>query len=351
MNVGQRRGGEWDEGSEEEERKPLTDGSTADLTHYGRFQYQYLWVAGVAALLGATLLAACLLAVSEGTSELSRVLSMAARSGVAGGASMFVNVLAFMWLRTTINYQQASVGLGSFAAMRMLYAEGGVARFYRGLLPALAQGPLCRFGDTAANAGAAALIPQLWFSGANGHAHFKILAVTLAGTTLAAAWRLLVTPIDTLKTTLQVSGAVAAGQLHRKVRRYGPCVLWDGGYGGAAASAVGYFPWFLTYNTLDARLPAVSGRAFYVVRNAALGLCASIVSDLASNGVRVVKVVKQTSSTQISYAAALRSILLSEGTAGLRRGLGTKLVANGIQACVFSVMWRLLRDAMAPAHS
>ena len=37
-----------------------------------------------------------------------------------------------------------------------LYAEGGVGRFYQGLTPALIQGPISRFGDTAANEGAAA---------------------------------------------------------------------------------------------------------------------------------------------------------------------------------------------------
>ena len=31
--------------------------------------------------------------------------------------------------------------------------SGGIPRFYRGLLPALVQGPLSRFGDTAANTG------------------------------------------------------------------------------------------------------------------------------------------------------------------------------------------------------
>ena len=35
----------------------------------------------------------------------------------------------------------------------MLYKDGGVRRFYRGVGPALLQGPLSRFGDTAANVG------------------------------------------------------------------------------------------------------------------------------------------------------------------------------------------------------
>ena len=57
-----------------------------------------------------------------------------------------------MWLRTTINYQYR-YGTTTGQALRTLYKEGGIPRFYRGLLPALVQGPLSRFGDTAANAG------------------------------------------------------------------------------------------------------------------------------------------------------------------------------------------------------
>ena len=47
--------------------------------------------------------------------------------------------------------------MGTKEALKHLYKEGGVVRFYRGLGPALLQGPLSRFGDTAANAGAGVL--------------------------------------------------------------------------------------------------------------------------------------------------------------------------------------------------
>lgn len=49
---------------------------------------------------------------------------------------------------------QYRYGTTTTEALRHLYREGGVVRFYRGLGPALLQGPLSRFGDTAANAGA-----------------------------------------------------------------------------------------------------------------------------------------------------------------------------------------------------
>lgn len=94
-----------------------------------------------------------------------------------------VNVAAFMWLRTIMCYQQAhgtkmaEVSLGLFAfqmlhlvptsltnlyhvtlpplqqAIRTLYRQGGVRRFYHGFVPALIHAPISRFGDTAANAG------------------------------------------------------------------------------------------------------------------------------------------------------------------------------------------------------
>lgn len=322
--------------------------------HVRRFSLQYALVAAALALIFATVLAACVSALAPsggrgGTragshdQDVWQVLGAAARSGVAGGASMVLNVLAFMWLRTTVNYQQAHVSVGAAQAIRSLYADGGVPRFYRGLPFALVQGPLCRFGDTAANAGVAALLPRPWFWSGERHA----LAVTVVAAALAACWRLLICPVDTLKTSLQVSGAEASQRLRRKAERHGPCVLWEGGYGGAAASAIGYLPWYFTYNLLDVRLPAAAGHVSYVLRHAVLGLCASVVSDVASNGARVVKVVKQTSAVQISYRSALGAVVRAEGSAGLCRGLGTKLVTNALQACVFTVVWRLLRDALA----
>jgi hypothetical protein len=343
---------------EEEERplRPLERGEYAPSSdwqlaraHRERFTGEYVLVScavlAVLLILVASVVGA--LSPSTGSSELGRVLGAAAQSGVAGGISMIVNVFAFMWLRTTVNYQQAHVAVGAAAALRELYADGGIRRFYRGLAPALLQGPLCRFGDTAANAGIASLLRDSPYA----HESVRALVVTVCAALLSSGWRLLITPIDTLKTSLQVSGDDAQSRLWRKMERHGPCVLWDGGYGAAVASAVGYVPWFLTYNTLDAALPAARARSIgYVLRNSTLGLCASVVSDVCSSGVRVVKVVKQTSAAQLSYREALEQVMRVEGAAGLFRGLGTKLVANAMQACLFSVVWRLLRDAMAQAR-
>lgn len=55
-------------------------------------------------------------------------------------------------LPPTLN-PQYRYGTTTGEALRTLWKDGGVVRFYRGLGPALLQGPLSRFGDTAANTG------------------------------------------------------------------------------------------------------------------------------------------------------------------------------------------------------
>merc|ERR1719445_1514245 len=78
-------------------------------------------------------------------------ISKAVRSGSAGFVAGTMQVLAFMWLRTVMNYQYKFGGT-LMEVLKKLYAEGGIARLYRGLFPwAIFQAPLSRFGDVAAN--------------------------------------------------------------------------------------------------------------------------------------------------------------------------------------------------------
>ena len=62
---------------------------------------------------------------------------------------MSVQVITLMWMRTTVMYQYR-YGSTTSEALRALYQQGGVRRFYRGVLPALFQAPLSRFGDVRA---------------------------------------------------------------------------------------------------------------------------------------------------------------------------------------------------------
>lgn len=100
-----------------------------------------------------------------------------------------------MWMRTTMNYQYR-YGMTTTSAMKHLYKEGGILRFYRGIGPALFQGPISRFGDTAANVGILALLEP--------YHNVPIAVKTGAASLTAGLWRVLIMPIDCLKTSLQV---------------------------------------------------------------------------------------------------------------------------------------------------
>ena len=106
-----------------------------------------------------------------------------------------------MWMRTTMNYQYR-FGTSTTEAMKHLWREGKIRRFYRGYGPALLQGPISRFGDTAANVGILALLES--------NTELPIALKTGAASITAGVWRIFIMPIDTVKTTLQVIGTFQA---------------------------------------------------------------------------------------------------------------------------------------------
>jgi hypothetical protein len=65
----------------------------------------------------------------------------------------------------------------------------------------------------------------------------------------AAGFRIILTPIDTLKTTLQVQGAGGATLLRQRIKTNGFGSLWWGAIATAAATFVGHYPWFATVSS------------------------------------------------------------------------------------------------------
>mmetsp|Transcript_2989 Transcript_2989/g.9938 ORF Transcript_2989/g.9938 Transcript_2989/m.9938 type:complete len:93 (-) Transcript_2989:550-828(-) len=91
---------------------------------------------------------------------------------------------------------------------------------------------------------------------------------------------------------------------------------------------MGHYPWFVTYNYLQAKIPQAKGKFSGMMRNAFIGLCASAVSDVVSNSIRVVKTKKQTAIEDLTYIATVSAIIAEDGVQGLfLRGLGTKLLS------------------------
>mmetsp|Transcript_4718 Transcript_4718/g.6872 ORF Transcript_4718/g.6872 Transcript_4718/m.6872 type:complete len:385 (-) Transcript_4718:47-1201(-) len=270
--------------------------------------------------------------------------------GKAGAAAAVVQVLTLMWLRTAMNYQYRYGGtLGS--SLKELYDDGGVPRLYQGLPFAIVQGPLTRFGDTAANVGIIALLESIPET-----ASLPLPLKTLAGSLTAGAWRICLMPIDTSKTAMQVEGADGLEKLKQQVIDIGPSPLYQGALASAAATAAGHFPWYLTYNFLNDYLPVISKQEdllLFLVRSAALGLVSSSVSDTVSNSLRVIKTTKQTAGLgdgagkEITYREALALVLETDGVAGLfGRGLQTRLLTNAIQGAVFSVLWKYFQTSL-----
>jgi len=250
-----------------------------------------------------------------------------------------LQVLTLMPLRTTMNYQYR-YGATTTEAVRTLYADGGCSRYYQGLSAALIQGPVARFGDTAANAGILALLESNPFT-KKLPSPIKTIFVSLC----AAGFRIILTPIDTLKTTLQTEGKPGLKLLRNRIRKYGITSLWFGAMATAAATFVGNYPWFATYNYLQEVLPKQDSKVLELCRQALIGFCATLISDTVSNSLRVVKTYRQVHERNIGYLTAAREVVATDGLLGLfGRGLKTRIIANGCQGIMFSVLWKLFMD-------
>jgi len=272
---------------------------------------------------------------------LSQILVKAGRisigGGIPGAIAGVAQVLTLMWLRTLTSYQ-CRYGTSLRQAFATLYREGGIPRFYRGLSFALVQAPLVRFVSTAANDGVETLLAEFKLTDAWGPGRTTVIASVVVG-----VWRMVLMPIDTCKTVLQVDSVEGFRDLVRKLKAGKLTVLYEGAVASVVASIVSHYPWFYTYNYLsrsNAIHEIIPGN---FLRNAAIGFLSSVVSDTTSNVVRVIKTTKQAfaSKHSVSYGEVVGMILAADGWKGLfGRGLRTRLLGNAAQSVLFTVIWR-----------
>jgi len=105
--------------------------------------------------------------------------------------------------------------------------------------------------------------------------------------------------------------------------------------------------WFFTYNFLSEKIPKQETVTAELGRRALLGFCSSAVSDTCSNSIRVVKVYKQSYPEQLSYPQVVQRVLQESGVRGLFfRGLETKILANGLQGILFSILWKQFEESL-----
>jgi len=308
------------------------------------------------------------------TLTMNQILIKAGKRGLGGGLpgaiAGVVQVTTLMWLRTIINYQ-CRYGTTFRQAFATLFHDGGIPRFYRGLSFALVQAPMSRFVATAANDGVEALLAALEFTKDWGPGRTTFVASIVVGT-----WRMLLMPIDTCKTVLQVDSAEGFRQLMRRVKAGKIGVLYQGAVAYAISAIVSHYPWFAVYNYLSKSETVKSLIPRQLVRNGVIAMVASFISDVVVNSIRVIKTTKQAMGAKhaVSYTEAINMVLAADGwqvnllklsmschvlcvlvdslpsplykiSQGLfGRGLRTRLLSNALQSIVFTVIWRGLAE-------
>jgi hypothetical protein len=261
--------------------------------------------------------------------------------GLPGAVAGVVQVLTLMWLRTTINYQ-CRYGSSFFRALSILYQDGGIRRFYRGIGFALIQAPFTRFVATASNEGVLALL-----AGLNHTKDWTPAVTTIFASLTVGFFRILLMPIDTCKTVLQVDSKEGFRALMRRVRAGKISALYQGAAATAVSSTIGHYPWFVIYNGLSSAEWLERWLPKKIIRNASIGLVASVVSDTIINVFRVIKTTKQSigANHDFSYHDTIRVILAADGWKGLfGRGLRTRVLSNSVQSILFTVIWRGLAE-------
>jgi len=279
---------------------------------------------------------------------LSKSWKKAMNGGLPGAIAGVIQVLTLMWLRTVVNYQ-CRYGAPFKQSLSILYKDGGVRRFYRGLPFAIVQAPLSKFVATAANEGVHSLLGSLNFSSGWGAGRVTIVASVVVG-----VWRIFLMPIDTCKTVLQVDSNEGFRNLIAKVKAGNIEVLYSGAIANAISSALSNYPWFYIYNLLSTNAALQNFIPMDLVRNASIGFIASIISDTVTNCIRVVKTTKQSVGAKhsIGYREVIQLILAADGWKGLfGRGLKTRILGNAIQSVVFTVIWRGLAERWSTTAS
>jgi hypothetical protein len=269
-------------------------------------------------------------------------LSNAFMGGLAGIGAGVVQVICLMWLKTVMNWQYFHGG-SLIDAFRTLWAEGGVARFYQGTGFALVQVPLATFGFTFVQSGIVGLVST------SGHV-VQGLQVTLVVAILGALWRVLIAPLDTLKTTWQVHGSSAKKMFNRRLHVSGPTELWAGSYALFTCQLMAKLPWWGVYNLIMGFWSQPSSPTTLVIRNGLAGMLGQMASDGVTNSIRVLKVKRQATVEGEGYLADAEGIVQQDGVSGLfLRGLGGRLLLGSIHGAVFAVLWNLILGTMSHA--
>ena len=243
--------------------------------------------------------------------------------GLTGATAMGIQITTLYWLKTITNFQYR-FGNSFMGSTKELLRQGGVRRLYSGYPPSLIMGGLCRFGDI-----------SIYSHIEENYKEKTPFERSLATSILSSIWRINLMPIDTLDVSLQVEGKNAKKILLNKLKTNGPSILYYGGLGWTFTNIVGNFTWFYTYRYLDKYTDNS------ILHNSLQGICCSLVSDISTNPIRVLKTYKQSYPEKISYSDAYKKITNECGVTNyLFRGLYSRMLFHGLQNAIFVVLWK-----------
>ena len=278
---------------------------------------------------------------SEIQSVTVQARAAAFKGGMFAASAGFIQVIALMWLRTTMNYQYRYGGTTT-SAITELYKQGGVGRFYKGISYAIVLGPLAKFGAAAANEGSRVLMDSYKLNLATTQ-----MCTTILGTLFTVLWKVFLMPLETCKTVLQVDGTRGFERLMARVYKGHFGALYQGSAAHVLVTITSNYPWFYVYNVLDGALEKSEKVVHIILRSAFIGFMASAVSDTVSNCLRIIKTVKQSTTSDgiksLSYLQIVDTLYKEGGLHGIfGRGLMTRIITNGIQSIAFTVLWKML---------
>jgi len=259
-------------------------------------------------------------------------------SGLIGGA---LQVILFMWMETTSAYQCCNGG-GFRNALKALWKEGGIPRFYNGVTMAIVQVPLLRCGDVTSNELIIRLLNVYWIA-------LPTPLKTCVAASVACLWRFALGPIDTIKVTYQVSGRDAGYQLWQRIRKEGICILWAGSTMACFGAWIGFCAFFSVFNFINAVWTEPEDPESRLLRLSVMGLCSSTFATICGNLMRVLKILRQSSaSCQLSYYQTAKKVIDEEGWAAfVTRGLGTRVVSIVLQGTMFTILWKSIEESLS----
>ena len=252
-----------------------------------------------------------------------------ALSGMGAG---IIQSGSLCWLRT-INKNQYYHGTSFITTFNNLYKDGKLYRFFRGNSYLMLDVGFCRFGDS-----------YIYSYIKHNFSNTSLYTQSILIGTLSTPYKLALTPLDTLSTNYHIYGKKAHTTIAHHVNIYGYHYLFSGGSTILTLNLLSNTVWFYTYMYLDIAFKPLykdSTTTTNIYLYGIQGLLASVMSDITTNPIRVLKTYKQTHATNISYIDGIKDIVNKTNiTNFFIRGLSSRLFIHGIQSSLFVILWK-----------